>query len=207
MGICTLSEDQLLYIKENYATSKTKDIASFLGITERRVIYYGCKFKIRKKKYLTKSTYLLNHYYFDNIGPDQSYHLGLLMSDGNVYKNQIRFEIQQNDIELLERFKLNVESDRPIRQNIKKKECLGYKSNDSCTFCINSSYMVNRLKILGVIERKTGKETFPTECIPYKWDFLRGMIDGDGSICSFTSGAGRLMNNVRIYSSSITFLE
>ncbi len=130
-------------------------------------------------------TFTINHNYFDIIDNERkAYWLGLLYADGNNNnKNScIRIGLQEEDRELLEKFKIDVNSDKPLLfTEISKKNP---KWKNSYTMAISSRNMSNRLVELGCIPAKSLILKFPTEeQVPAHLlrHFLRGMWDGDGS--------------------------
>ncbi len=127
--------------------------------------------------------YFLNENYFDEIdSPDKSYWLGMLLSDGCVYKNKICLELELNDKNHVEKFRQSIGSNHIITEHFKES---GYSKNGSWTarFSFSNKHMSDRLKEIGIIERKTYYAK-PLNCIPKKFekDFWRGMVDGDGHV-------------------------
>lgn len=127
-----------------------------------------------------KITYALNQHYFDNVDtPEKAYIFGFLAADGCVSGNIISVGVQEDDKQILDDINMCLGSNRPlyyIKTDVGKNQW---------RLQITNKYLAEQLKLHGLIERKSLKLEFP-ECIsddllPH---FLRGLLDGDGSIGS-----------------------
>lgn len=137
----------------------------------------------RKKK----RKYTLNENYFDVIDTEhKAYFLGLLYADGCNYekKNVIYLKLQEKDKEILEKFNLAIESNRPLGFIKKKKE----SHQNSFVLSISSNLMSKKLAELGCFQKKSLTLKFPTEeQVPNHLirHFIRGYFDGDGSFTKY----------------------
>ena len=156
--------------------------------------------------------YTADEYYFDNIdSEDKAYFLGLLLTDGCVSKpygscgkryNQIKISLQDTDKEILEKFREYTNNTRPLRF-INLKQIKEHYHN-CYEFMIISEHMHTRLCEIGITPNKSLKTFYP-ECIPENLNksFIRGMIDGDGSInngknyCVDLVGTGTLLKTIK----------
>lgn len=113
------------------------------------------------------------------------YWLGILASDGNVAKTEarIRLEVKADDIDLLEKLAQFVETDMPIRHRVNNTGC------HAACLEINSSKLKKYLADYNIVPNKTFDFTMPLDKIPkeYIWDFVRGLMDGDGCISIFSN--------------------
>ena len=149
-----------------------KDISSLLK--ENNVDIIGSEIKNRK--------YTIDENYFDCVDSDEkAYIIGLLMSDGNITRNNISISLQESDKDVLDKINKLVGSNRPlhyIKMNDKNK-----KWKNQYKLSITNKHMANRLKELGIIENKSLTLNYPywlsDSLFP---SFLRGVIDGDGTI-------------------------
>ena len=122
----------------------------------------------------------LKENYFSNIDTsNKAYFLGLLFADGNVSKDNtreamIKIQLLNEDRQLLEKFKSEIMSDGTI-MNAK---------GDTCALAIRSNQMAMDLEQFGIIPNKTYETHFLPNNIPSDFliDFLRGYVDGDGSL-------------------------
>ena len=127
-----------------------------------------------------------NSNYFDKIDtPNKAYVLGMIFADGNNYcipgKNALTIVLQEEDRDVLERIRQEIEYDAPLHfDNMKKKKEV-YHNTYRLVVC--DEYMCHKLLELGVVNNKSLKITFPNyiseELLPH---FIRGYFDGDGSV-------------------------
>lgn len=116
-----------------------------------------------------------DEYYFDNIdAPNKAYLLGFLYADGCVNKNNvISFTVHQNDKEILEMYVSELKATNRIT-DVKDKPHV------RLAFC--SKHICDTLMNLGCGRNKTISLKFPDIPKIYKYDFIRGFMDGDGCI-------------------------
>lgn len=134
--------------------------------------------------------YTLNEKYFDVIdNQDKAYILGLLYADGCVTdKNGILITLQEKDKEILYKINDLLESNR----DLKYKEYNQKNKNWSNQYCLSivNKYMAEQLCMLGVVPRKSlilkFPEWMPDDLCPH---FIRGYMDGDGTIARFEKRA------------------
>lgn len=128
-----------------------------------------------QKRRITKK-YQFNENYFKTIDSEKkAYFLGFLFADGcNITtESKIRIIIHKKDISILEKFKIELENNRPI---IIKK--------DYAILTINSPIISKDLFDLGCVNKKTLILKFPTNIPDHLINhFIRGYFDGDGCIC------------------------
>ena len=140
---------------------------------------------IQTKRHTKRSGLFLREDYFETIDTEyKAYFVGLLFTDGNIFMG--KNNMYQVGIELSVK-------DKDILEVLKKELNAGYKfsyrtdKNRSETVSLKcySKKMVEDLSQYGIVPQKTKKtKHIPIDKIPqeYKRDFIRGMIDGDGSI-------------------------
>lgn len=116
---------------------------------------------------------------FDTIDTEEkAYWLGFLYADGAIgsTRNSIELSLKASDINHLKKFRkfLNFSIDKHI-----------YQDDIRCRICINNKHLKEILISLGCTPRKSLTITFPSEQQVPKYlqkDFIRGYIDGDGSV-------------------------
>lgn len=132
---------------------------------------------------------------FTNNNANSYYLLGLFITDGNIYDGES--SISSIDLELLERIEKLISPDKLISK----------KNNSNCyRLRINNKIIKNWLMDNGCVPNKTKIVKFPNVPEKYLPDFIRGLIDGDGSIglynqCStirFDSASYDLINKFSI---------
>lgn len=120
----------------------------------------------------------VNENYFKKWSPNMTYILGYILADGCIgegtykgYSDALKFGVQKRDNDILEKIKKELSSEHKISL------C---KTANYLT--ITNQTIVNDLKKLGITYRKSLRENIPDIPKKYIKDFIRGIIDGDGSI-------------------------
>lgn len=128
--------------------------------------------------------YTLDLSNFEQDSHAKYYWLGFIATDGNVAKSEprIRIELKQDDEEILIKFLQFCKSNSPITYRINNQNC-----QCACA-TINSAKLKRYLAEYNIIPNKTKSFIMPLEKIPneFLWDFIRGMMDGDGCITIFS---------------------
>lgn len=171
-----------------------KDIAKKFQINEHSV------YKILDLKGIKRQTgYHSNCIkdYFEKIdNPDKAYLLGFITADGAIVNEVLSIEIKDDDIELLEYAKQQINPQATITK------CFG-RSTSKITF--GAKQLGRDLAKYGVVQNKSKIiakvpiELIPSDLLPY---YFRGLIDGDGSISeqgriSIYSGSEEYIKNVQ----------
>lgn len=125
--------------------------------------------------------YTLNENYFEVINTeDKAYFLGLLYSDGCVYKNTINLSLQYKDSPILQQLKNLIEYTGQL-YDIKPRTNT-HQPQRKLSF--SSKKVVKDLSLLNIIPNKSLTIKFPTyKQVPKKLmnHFIRGVFDGDGT--------------------------
>ena len=126
--------------------------------------------------------YSFNEHYLDKLDTEEkNYFLGMFFADGcnQTDRNLSIISLQEKDKEILERFTIMFESNRPLRFI----DNCGHNKQNSYVFSLNSKYLCNKLYQYGAVPRKSLVLKFP-EYLDSKFTsaFVRGYFDGDGSI-------------------------
>ena len=172
---------QKQFIKDNYETMETCEIAKELGLTVKQICDYARRQGLHKQTHTKygRSKYTLDYNFFDIIDTEEkAYWLGFLYADGYIGKDSIELGLCRRDELHLEKFKKSLHSNTPTR----RKEVNGFPQS-RVNIC--SRYMVGKLHDLGCVQNKSLILTFPTyDIVPEKLvrHFIRGYFDGDGSI-------------------------
>jgi hypothetical protein len=169
------SQDIRLLLNLRKAKKTHKELAEFFGCSTATIYRLLKKHRapMRPKKYP------INTDYFDDIGPDQAYILGLLWADGNhkIKDNKIVLVLQESDKHILESIRENLGSTKPLYE-IKPKEA---HHHTLWQFSFSDPKISHRLELLGFVLKK--ERPFPLwldkELHPH---FIRGIIDGDGCV-------------------------
>ena len=139
-------------------------------------------FKEARRNYLN---FTLQEDYFEEINTkEKAYWLGFIYADGyisttNKYTNYLGISLARKDKEHLEKFKQALKYNGEVKDY---EVTQGYKIGSPYSrLLIGSNKLVEDLQKWGVVEHKTTKiNQLPN--ITFLDDFIRGYIDGDGSL-------------------------
>lgn len=131
--------------------------------------------------------------------PCLAYTTGLLTTDGNLSKDGRHINMRSSDIDLLETFI----SCLGLKSKIAQSYNNGYAKKPSYRVQFSNVQLYRWLLKIGLYPAKTytiGKLKIPNK---YFRDFLRGHLDGDGSIYTYSDSynfyKGRNYTNQRVY--------
>ena len=170
-----LNEEEIKYVLDNYYSKSSVTLSKELNVSKS---YITKLWRINGLKDKQTRKYYLDEDYFETIDTkDKAYILGVIASDGCVYKRDkhigmlsFRFHIQELDI-------INV---------IKKYMKLEYKeiiTENRVALQINSDKIVSDLSKYNIIPRKTWSyKPYDLQDDILMWHFIRGYFDGDGSV-------------------------
>jgi hypothetical protein len=133
--------------------------------------------EINKKIGDSVRKYIDDTYYFKNIDTDnKAYTLGLFSADGWMSNQRKRFSLKITDLDLLEKIKIELGTNRPLRIERKIKEI--HKDTKVLTIC--NSEMYDDLMSLGCILQKSYNYIGPNIDKKMMPGFIRGFFDADG---------------------------
>lgn len=127
--------------------------------------------------------YSLNDSYFDDLCNEGSaYWLGALTADGHIFGNRVTLDAKSDDMCWLEQFKEAIGYTGRIYKFPSCENRFSTKPRSSLSF--TSHHMQHRLMEYGFTFDKTHSAHF-CEKVPVNMlrHYIRGLIDGDGSIC------------------------
>ena len=159
-----------------YSVPKESLTKMLLGRSWLAIMAQGERLGIKRKR--DKPRIEVDESYFKKWSANMSYVLGFILADGCIiqgtykgYSDSLKFGVQSKDKDVLEKIKSELKSDHKLSQN-----------KNAVHFCIASQEIVNDLKRLGIIYRKSLREIVPKVPPKYAKDFIRGVVDGDGSL-------------------------
>lgn len=128
-----------------------------------------------------------------NWSSDLAYAVGLITTDGNLSSDGRHFDFTSNDVELIETFKKCLN----IKNRIAKKKSTYTNQYSSFRVQFGNVTLYKFLLGIGLIPNKSKK--LKSLKIPDKFffDFLRGHLDGDGSIKKYYDPVYK--NSKRLY--------
>lgn len=158
-------------------------IGNLYGISHKPILNILNKMGV-SRNWNSLRKYELNEYYFDKIDtPNKAYILGLLYADGynNRSTNTVRLKLQKEDKHILEDVAKELGYNAPLIFDERSRKNKNWK--DTYSLDIRSAHMSEVLDIMGMHQAKSLTLKFPEWIDPILYPhFLRGYIDGDGSI-------------------------
>lgn len=131
--------------------------------------------------------------------PNLAYVIGLIATDGNLSKDGRHITMRSSDLDLLETFKTCL----MIKTRIAQTHNDSYAKKPCYRVQFSSAQFYRWLLKIGLFPAKTytlGKIKIPDQ---YFRDFLRGHLDGDGSVFTYLDKynfyKGRSYTNLRLY--------
>lgn len=191
------SDEDILYMKEHYMDMPYKEIASYLGVSERQV-----RGKINNMG-LSKERKIKNDYFHIIDTPLKAYFLGFIYADGYIIFNEstrtyeLGIEIQACDKYILEKLNEELGGQNTIYHKKGKEKYINGNyccSKDAVVLRVYSKKIVLDLISHGIECKKTEKDICPHIDDKYFFDWLRGYIDGDG--CYYLSNNNKLYMHI-----------
>jgi len=169
-------------LKEFREGSSPKTLAAKYKMSSTNVRVY---LKKRGEK-MRNTTYFSDFHFFDDIDTEaKAYILGFVYADGCLHRNSMSITLAQKDIDILEKIKLAMCSERAITKTCSS----GFgKRHAAYNLTITSPRLREGLMRQGITERKTETCSFPEIPEAYLRHFIRGYVDGDGSFGLYCSG-------------------
>lgn len=180
-------------VSETYAKEGAKSLALKLGVSESAIASRAFRMGIKKRVFENLDDVLR-----DGISTEEeAYFVGYTMADGCVFikegtskssrKCSVSWGIQARDIELMNWVSRFLRLGRVPKVDNTCRESVfpgggGCKSGPRASVWVTNYGLVERLGVLGVVPRKSGKECIPSMPPEFVSSFLRGYFDGDGSI-------------------------
>jgi intein-encoded DNA endonuclease-like protein len=144
-----------------------------------------------------------NERYFETIDTeDKAYFLGLIYSDGCLYKNILSISLVQDDSYILDTLKTYIGSTTNLYSLPPRKK----SHQPQMKFSVSSEMIKKDLERLGVTPKKSLTLNFPNnQQVPFNLlnHFIRGVFDGDGSIFSYE----RIINKKKYTEIGITIIS
>lgn len=169
------------YLKEGWTL---KEIAEKFHSKSNTISKYIKLWGYEIKRKGTISNRRLNENYFSKIDTEiKAYFIGLLFADGSVIlgkngrSSSISLELIETDKNILDLLKKELNSDGNLYYNKRKN-----RQNGTFTFSVRNQKIADDLSKFNIIPNKTYKANKIVVPVGFEKDFLRGFIDGDGSI-------------------------
>lgn len=178
-----IEQDVINLYGENLSPKKIGRMYGVSPVPVRRVLREaGVKLRDRSSG---NRRYAINEHFFDVIDSEEkAYFLGMLYADG--YNNRrtscVALSLKESDREILEKLNDAIGSGRPLQRVVHKNT---YSKNGCITMrlSLNGQHISRQLEEIGCVQKKTFALQFPSWMPRGLWrHFIRGYVDGDGSI-------------------------
>ncbi len=189
--------EYLLFIRSNFEKHSQRKIANLLGVGKTTVNRWCRELSLIFKKHT------VNENFFDEFNEFSSYILGLIFSDGSISWNpkkgyySLTITASEKDKDHLEKIRRIMYSTKPLLYSAKTR---------SYRLIVNNKKLCRKLIKLGVIPRKSLIVEFPNIPKDQLKHFIRGVIDGDGTV-RFVDRKRSPYFEISIASGSIRFCE
>lgn len=191
-----LSKEELDFIITNYQQGMSlRELEKRTGRSRAAISKMLTRLQIKNSVGNHHRYYHFNENFFEKIDNELSaYWLGFLYADGCIItpkngQQEFKLALGEQDKEILEKFKEDLNSEYPLREDI-SKHLKNPNAQIQIVHSLRSQKTVDDLKKLGCIERKSLILTFPSEDqvpLEHIHHFIRGYFDGDGSISEYNN--------------------
>lgn len=180
MKIHVNQHSQILKELEN---KSQKEVANLFQVSQGTICSIAKKYNINTKiNRLNTCRRKCDFDYFKIIdSKEKAYWLGFICADGCILKNYKKVTLQVKDKEIIDKFRLAINSDHPI-SFYNKVDKRTNKQYEKYIICINGSKFRENLIRQGVSYDKTDKLEMPNIEEKYYAYFFAGLFDGDGSV-------------------------
>lgn len=173
-------DEEIIILSE---TKTQKQIGEIYNLSPNTIGQILRKHNIkRKNSRVNMSRLSLDIDYFKNIDNcKKAYWLGYITADGCVQKTRAKLTICCKDLELIEKFKKDINSGHKITP-LSRYDKRTNKTYQEYCFQVGNELFVKNIINNGIDEHKTDICEFPKikeDFIPY---FVAGLFDGDGSV-------------------------
>lgn len=160
-------------IKSMYADGVSSAvIAEKANLSVRGVRYILNQLGVKMRKVGQPRQHKVNEKFFDSWSKEMAWVLGFIVTDGCISNNSVN--VIQKDTKILRVIADKMDADFVLTTPTKTKR--------TPALLINSKHMKDRLFELGVTENKSLSVDFPNVPNEFRADFIRGVVDGDGSV-------------------------
>ncbi len=187
----------LTFIQSNFGKVSEREMARMTGIGKTTVNRW-CR-----ESGLNPIKHTVNDNFFNKWSNDMSYILGYVFADGNVNwnleKSYWAFTItaSEKDYAHIERIRKLLSSTKPLLYAEKTK---------SYRLIVNNKRLCQKLMKLGIVPQKSLIAKFPEIPEKYLRHFIRGIIDGDGTV-RYVNRKRSSYFEIQISSGSLEFLK
>ncbi|MCP6726837.1 MAG: hypothetical protein KJI69_02235 [Patescibacteria group bacterium] len=174
-------------LRKNFINTSKEELLSLLPKRSwLAIMAQGERLQLKRNR--QKPRMKVNEAYFQKWSSRMAYILGFILADGciikgtyNGYSDSLKFGVQKSDIDILEKIKKELDSEHKISLH-----------KNAAYLSITSQKIVDDLKSLSISYRKSLREKIPELPPKFTKDFIRGIVDGDGSVAIDKKGYPKL---------------
>jgi len=202
---CLWSNNESDFLIKHYSLMDKKDLMKHLDKSWAAIMHKATRLKVER---LIKGDANCNVEFFDNWSAPMSYLLGFIAADGNIYESNVGerkslgIRLAKEDLSHLCKIRDLIAPERKIYLGKEYNKKLD-KVYETCQMRIGCRYLCDRLKLLGILPRKSLILKFPYVPKEYLNHFVRGYFDGDGWLTIGKNGSDQL----GFCSGSLDFLQ
>lgn len=179
-----LSTETELKILDLIDTHTRKEIGKKIGVSANVVtrILNDNNIKPRGRFRLNRNKLYVDIDYFKNIDtPKKAYWLGYIAADGTISKINARCGLTSKDLEIIKKFKSDIQSEHKISENVIKDKRTGNISIAYTIQITNINFVLN-LNKHGITKNKADIFNVPNINEKLLSYFFAGLFDGDGYV-------------------------
>lgn len=200
-------EEEIEFLKNNYNLLSWQEIAKKTGRTRSAIFIKAKRLGLKKDE-----KYNYDYKFFDSIDNEyKAYWLGFFLADGYVVYNkenrnyELSIEINVKDKTHLEKFNKHISGNLNVMTRIRKPRVIKgvpVPYTNSCYIRLFNKHMVDSIIKCGCVPKKSKTIGLPDINDDLMRHLIRGLFDGDGSICStrymcdITTASQNMINDV-----------
>jgi hypothetical protein len=195
-----ISKEQEEEIIELYKTKSQKEISKIYNISQVGVQGILKRNNVEKQKNsrLNMSKIDIDINYFKNIdNTSKAYWLGYISGDGYISKYNNKVTLVSKDIEIIERFKIDIKSGHKIINN-KYFDKRTNKEYNSYSIQITNEIFTKNLISNGITNKKSDCLNFPKINEEYYSYYLAGLFDSDGTLSNISKVRVSIISTIEI---------
>jgi hypothetical protein len=158
-------------LQELYKRHQVADLAKIIGFGKSTI-----ERKMRELNLHRPTGKSINQNFFQEWNRESAYWIGFTLADGNIinegHRHHVRWHLSMVDVSHLELLKRYLDCEIDVR----------IENEKMCYLSVAGEKICNDLVNMHIVPNKSYKDEVVAPPKVYFWHFLRGFIDGDGSI-------------------------
>lgn len=193
-----LSKEKLECLFVDYKTTQIKELSKKYKISIATIQNYIRLYGVRRERLNKK---VCKNKFLDLKNNEVNYWLGFLATDGAIHKDRVALSQKLLDKDVIEKFNIFLGINQELKVRFHKKETGNFPYVGTS---FRNKEIVKYLNLLGIT---TVKSFTLNMNFPITFDFLRGVVDGDGSISVKNNNNNNTRNRIRLSTMSTFFIN